>query len=154
MIPDPNSNIFTKSMLQMWHNASQLWHCVTIVTRLEILVLFIYKIIVITFPAFPHPWREGRTRHKVQMKYSDIYSCVSSGNRRLIDEGWRMFLVAAIGSRDIRGMGATEISDHCTPQAPASREYRRYNRTWPRYIQRSHPGNVQLLIHTNLLYWY
>ena len=39
MISDPNSNIFTKSMSQLWHNASQLWHCVTIVTRLEILVL-------------------------------------------------------------------------------------------------------------------
>ena len=41
MISDPNSNIFTKSMSQLWHNASQLWHCVTIVTRLEILVLII-----------------------------------------------------------------------------------------------------------------
>ena len=97
--------------------------------QLKVSLIYKYKIIVITFPAFPHPWREGRTRHKVQMKYSDIYFCVSAGNRRLIDEGWRMFLVAAIGSRDIRGMGATEISDHCPPQAPASREYRRYNRT-------------------------
>ena len=58
------------------------------------------------------------------MKNSDIYFCVSSGNRTLIDEGCGMFLVAAIGSREIRGMGATEISDHSPPQAPASREYR------------------------------
>ena len=41
MISDPNSNIFTKSMSQLWHTASQLWHHVTIVTRLEILVLTI-----------------------------------------------------------------------------------------------------------------
>ena len=54
------------------------------------------------------------------MKYSDIYFCVSSGNRRLIDEGWRMFLVAAIGCWDIRGMGATEISDHCPPRPPGN----------------------------------
>ena len=39
MISNPNSNIFTKSMSQLWHTASQLWHHVTIVTRLEILVL-------------------------------------------------------------------------------------------------------------------
>ena len=39
MISDPNSNIFTKGMSQLWHTASQLWHRVTIVTSLEILVL-------------------------------------------------------------------------------------------------------------------
>ena len=39
MISDPNSNIFTKSVSQLWHTASQLWHRVTIVTSLEILVL-------------------------------------------------------------------------------------------------------------------
>ena len=44
MISDPNSIIFTKSMSQLWHNASQLWHCVTIVTRLEILVLILVKL--------------------------------------------------------------------------------------------------------------
>ena len=42
MISDPNSNIFTKSMSQLWHTASQLWHHVTIVTRLEILVLYVF----------------------------------------------------------------------------------------------------------------
>ena len=54
------------------------------------------------------------------MKYSDIYFCVSSGNRTLIDEGCGIFLVAAIGSRDILGMGATEISDHCPPRPPGN----------------------------------
>ena len=43
MISDPNSNIFTKGMSQLWHTASQLWHCVTIVTRLEILVLIVVE---------------------------------------------------------------------------------------------------------------
>ena len=49
MISDPNSNIFTKSMSQLWHNASQLWHCVTIVTRLEILVLYIISTFILLF---------------------------------------------------------------------------------------------------------
>jgi len=41
MISDPNSSIFARSMSQLWHNASRLWHCVAVVTRLEVLVLMI-----------------------------------------------------------------------------------------------------------------
>ena len=44
MISDPNSNIFTKGVSQLWHTASQLWHRVTIVTSLEILVLIDLKV--------------------------------------------------------------------------------------------------------------
>ena len=52
MISDPNSNIFTKSMSQLWHTASQLWHHVTIVTRLEILVLNIGTVSLTVFQAY------------------------------------------------------------------------------------------------------
>ena len=92
------------------------------IVQLKVSLIYKYKIIVITFPAFPHPWREGRTRHKVQMKYSDIYFCVSAGNRRLIDEGWRMFLVAAIGSEIsvVWGRQRLVITAHHRPQPPGN----------------------------------